>query len=156
MGKQEDSHDSMKHADRKERKHGGRLEKDKKEHRKRGGKVEGKKPEHRMDKRARGGRMTPASPFSGAGRTEGGVEAEHEGAEEKGDKDDRKSGGRLTASSRNALPASDFALPGRRYPIEDASHGRNALARVSQHGTSAEKAKVRAAVHRKYPGIGAP
>ena len=92
MGKQEHEHDAMKHEEgRKERKHGGRLEKEKKkEHRKRGGKVEGKKPEHRMDKRARGGRMTPSSPLSGAGKTEGGIESEKETGEKE---DDRKSGG---------------------------------------------------------------
>lgn len=61
---------------------------------------------------------------------------------------------KLTAKARNALPKKDFALGGGRYPIEDKSHARNALARVSQHGSSSEKAKVRAAVHRKYPGIG--
>ena len=60
----------------------------------------------------------------------------------------------LTAAKRKALPAKTFALPGRRYPLPDASHGRNALARVAQHGTPAEKATVRAAVHRKFPGIG--
>jgi hypothetical protein len=60
----------------------------------------------------------------------------------------------LTAKSRNALPSGSFALPGRRYPIHDESHARNALSRVSQNGTPEEKAKVRAAVHRKYPGIG--
>jgi hypothetical protein len=61
----------------------------------------------------------------------------------------------LTAKKRNALKKSSFAEPGKRaYPIQDASHARNALARVSQHGTPAEKAKVRAAVHRKYPSIG--
>jgi hypothetical protein len=62
---------------------------------------------------------------------------------------------KLTAKKRNALKKSSFAEPGKRaYPIQDASHARNALARVSQHGTPAEKAKVRAAVHRKYPSIG--
>lgn len=60
---------------------------------------------------------------------------------------------KLTTARRKALPASTFALPGRRYPVPDASHARNALARVSQHGTSAEKAKVRATVHRRFPGI---
>lgn len=60
----------------------------------------------------------------------------------------------LTTKARNALPSKSFALPGRRYPIPNPSHARNALARVSQHGTPAEKATVRAAVHRKYPGIG--
>lgn len=62
--------------------------------------------------------------------------------------------GKLTAAARNKIPGGDFALPGRRYPIEDASHARNALARVSQHGSPEEKPKVRAEVHSKYPGIG--
>lgn len=61
---------------------------------------------------------------------------------------------KLTAKSRDAIPGSDFALPGRRYPIENASHARNALSRVSANGTPAEKATVRAKVHAKYPGIG--
>lgn len=61
---------------------------------------------------------------------------------------------KLTTSARNALPASTFALPGRRYPLNDENHARNALSRVSQFGSSEEKAKVRAAVHRKYPNIG--
>lgn len=61
---------------------------------------------------------------------------------------------KLTASARKRIPAREFALGGRRYPIEDKSHARNALARVSQHGTSEEKKKVRRAVHRKYPEIG--
>ncbi len=60
---------------------------------------------------------------------------------------------KLTTKARKAIPAGSFALPGRRYPIEDASHARNALARVSQHGSTAEKAKVRSAVSRRYPGI---
>lgn len=60
----------------------------------------------------------------------------------------------LTTRKRNALPGKSFALAGRRYPIHDRSHAQNALARVSQHGTPAEKAKVRAAVHRRYPGMG--
>lgn len=63
-------------------------------------------------------------------------------------------GGKLDAASRNALPSSDFALPGRRYPINDRSHAANAKARVSQFGSPAEKAKVNAAVARKYPGMG--
>lgn len=61
---------------------------------------------------------------------------------------------KLTTKARNALPTSDFALPGRRYPLNNASHARNALARVSQFGTPAEKAAVRRKVHAKYPGIG--
>ena len=51
------------------------------------------------------------------------------------------------------VPSKDFAGPDRSYPINDASHARNALARVSQHGTPALKSRVRAAVKRKYPGI---
>lgn len=61
---------------------------------------------------------------------------------------------KLTTKARKAIAPKNFALPGRRYPIEDKSHARNALARVSQHGTSAEKATVRRKVHAKYPGIG--
>lgn len=61
---------------------------------------------------------------------------------------------KLTAKGRNAIASKNFALPGRRYPIEDKAHARNALARVAQHGSSSEKAEVRAKVHAKYPGIG--
>ena len=63
-------------------------------------------------------------------------------------------GGHLDAAARHALPKNDFALPGERYPIPDASHARNALARVSGNGSPSEKAAVRSAVHRKFPGIG--
>lgn len=63
-------------------------------------------------------------------------------------------GGRLTAKHRNALPTKSFAGPDRSYPVNDANHARNALARVSQFGSSALKAKVRSAVHRKFPEIG--
>jgi len=61
---------------------------------------------------------------------------------------------KLTSKKRNALPSSDFAVAGRKYPINDKSHARNALARVAQHGTSEQKAAVRAKVHKKFPGIG--
>ena len=61
---------------------------------------------------------------------------------------------RLTYQARKALPSSSFVEPGeRKYPIPDASHARNALARVSQRGSSSEKARVRAKVHKKYPKI---
>ena len=66
----------------------------------------------------------------------------------------------LTYKARAAMPKKTFALPGKReggkggYPIPDASHARNALARVSQHGSAAEKATVRRKVHSKFPGIG--
>ena len=62
---------------------------------------------------------------------------------------------KLTSKKRKALPKKSFAMPGKRaYPINDMSHARNALARVSQHGTPAEKKTVRAAVAKKYPSIG--
>jgi hypothetical protein len=59
----------------------------------------------------------------------------------------------LNAAKRNALPEADFALPGRRYPIHDEAHARNALARVSENGTPDEKMKVAARVRMKYPHI---
>jgi hypothetical protein len=61
---------------------------------------------------------------------------------------------KLTTKQRNVLPDSDFALPGRRYPLNNASHARNALARVAAYGTPHEKNVVRIKVHRKFPGIG--
>jgi hypothetical protein len=70
---------------------------------------------------------------------------------------------RLTTRARDKMPSRDFALPGKgagpkgkgagSYPIENASHARNALARVSQHGTPAEKATVKKKVAAKFPGI---
>lgn len=64
---------------------------------------------------------------------------------------------------RKKLPSSDFALPGKgegasgkgagSYPIPDAGHARNALARVSQHGSPEEKTRVRAKVRAKFPGV---
>ncbi len=60
---------------------------------------------------------------------------------------------KLTAKARDSLPASTFAGPGRSYPVPDASHARNALARASQHAMPALKAKIRAKVHAKFPDI---
>jgi hypothetical protein len=60
---------------------------------------------------------------------------------------------KLTAARRKALPSGTFAGPDRSYPIPDASHARNALARASQHAGPALKAKIRAKVHKKFPGI---
>jgi hypothetical protein len=51
------------------------------------------------------------------------------------------------------MPKGDFALPGRRYPIEDKAHARDALSRVSQDGTPTEKAAVRGKVLARFPGI---
>lgn len=71
---------------------------------------------------------------------------------------------RLSYKQRKSMPKSEFALPGNKnsknkagkgaYPIQDKAHARNALSRVSQFGTPAEKATVRAKVHAKYPDIG--
>lgn len=61
---------------------------------------------------------------------------------------------KLTTKARKAIPTQSFALPGRRYPIEDKNHARNALARVAQHGSAAEQRTVRAKVRSKYPDIG--
>jgi len=60
----------------------------------------------------------------------------------------------LTTKGRKQIKEENFALPGGRYPIHDAAHGKNALSRVAQFGTPEEQAKVRAAVHKKFPGIG--
>jgi hypothetical protein len=60
---------------------------------------------------------------------------------------------KLTTAGRKKIPTNEFALPGRRYPVEDEAHARNALSRVSQDGTAAEKATVRGKVHRLFPGL---
>jgi hypothetical protein len=59
----------------------------------------------------------------------------------------------LTARGRRQIDLKNFALPGRRYPINDIRRARNALSRVAQHGTKAEQRKVHRAVCRKYPSI---
>lgn len=60
----------------------------------------------------------------------------------------------LSAGERDKLSDSDFAIPEQRaYPIHDESHARNALARVSQHGSDDEKRRVRAAVKKRYPSL---
>ena len=60
---------------------------------------------------------------------------------------------KLSSKERNSLPASAFAGPGRSYPIEDASHARNALARGAQHASPELQAKIKAKVRRKFPNI---
>jgi hypothetical protein len=60
---------------------------------------------------------------------------------------------KLTASRRNKLPGKAFALPGRHYPLDTKNRARNALTRISQHGSPAQKAAVRRKVHARYPGI---
>jgi len=58
---------------------------------------------------------------------------------------------KLTSAKRETLSKDEFVYPEtRRYPIEDAAHARDALARSS--GKS-EHAAVVSAVRRKYPKI---
>jgi hypothetical protein len=151
--------------------------------RKRGGKVMGEKAHHHAGKKARGGALAPEHPLTMGALSKKDYTADQEKPNEQGrkkdsdpDEDDLRgrarggctearmaSGGRLSASERRHMPRSEFALPGRgvgpkgagagSYPIPNASHARNALARVSQHGSSAEKAEVRRKVHEKFPGI---
>lgn len=59
----------------------------------------------------------------------------------------------ISAAKRKSLPASDFALSKGHYPDDTKARARNALSRISEFGTPAEKAKVRRAVKRKYPSI---
>lgn len=72
--------------------------------------------------------------------------------------------GMYTYAQRKSMPKKDFALPAKKtagnpagkggYPITDENHARNALSRVAQNGSPAEKSEVRAKVKAKYPGIG--
>lgn len=60
----------------------------------------------------------------------------------------------LTYKQRERLPDSAFVFQKeRKYPIHDKAHARNALARVSAHGTPAERRRVVNAVAKKYPSI---
>lgn len=60
----------------------------------------------------------------------------------------------LTTKKRNRMQKTTFALPDqRKYPIPDLAHARNALARVNQKGSPAEKKKVYAMVVRKFPAL---
>jgi hypothetical protein len=65
--------------------------------------------------------------------------------------------GKLTYHQREMLPDRDFAViladGTRKYPIENRSHARNALARVSRFGNSEEKAEVCRKVAARYPHI---
>jgi hypothetical protein len=58
---------------------------------------------------------------------------------------------KLTAIRRKQLPKSNFVEKGaRKYPIPDAAHARDALARSSG---KVEHSSVVAAVRRKFPNI---
>ena len=60
---------------------------------------------------------------------------------------------KLSAKQRDKLPAKFFGGPDRSYPINDLTHARMALAMVAKWGTPAEKARVQAAVKKRYPEI---
>lgn len=61
---------------------------------------------------------------------------------------------RNTKAGRKKMSSKSFALPKqKKYRIDDKAHARNALARVSQHGSPAQKKAVRRAVVAKYPSL---
>jgi hypothetical protein len=70
----------------------------------------------------------------------------------------------ISKEKRESLPKSSFGVPSKakgeakgqsgNYPIDTPGRARNALSRVSQHGTPAEKKQVRSRVAKKYPDIG--
>lgn len=76
----------------------------------------------------------------------------------------------ISLAKRESLPAKKFAIPATKakrlgvageiqgqakgkYPIDTPRRARNALARVSQFGTSGERAAVRQKVYSRYPGL---
>ena len=64
----------------------------------------------------------------------------------------------LNTKERKALSSDEFALPGGRYPINDESHARNALARGAQQVaegklSDAEYATIKSKVKAKFPNI---
>jgi len=63
----------------------------------------------------------------------------------------------LTSKSRKALSTSQFALPGRRFPVYDKAHAADAKARAAEMFnkgklSAAQKATVDAAANRKLQG----
>lgn len=66
---------------------------------------------------------------------------------------------KLSSHERNALPGSDFAGPGRSYPVPDKSHAANAKARASEAEhkgriSEAEKAKIDSRANKVLHGYG--
>lgn len=64
-----------------------------------------------------------------------------------------------TPKQRKSMPASNFAGPGKSYPIVNASGNpdpriaRNALARAAQYASPAVRAQVKGKVAKKFPSI---
>lgn len=59
---------------------------------------------------------------------------------------------KLNKKARMAIAPNNFALPGRRFPIEDKSHGRAALS-MAHNASPEEQAEIRTKVKARYPGI---
>jgi hypothetical protein len=55
---------------------------------------------------------------------------------------------------RSKMKRSSFAIPSKRkYPITSMGRARNAIARVQQHGSPAEKRAVFSKIRTKYPAL---
>lgn len=62
--------------------------------------------------------------------------------------------GGLTAAERAALPESDFALPGRRWPIPDKAHARIATTYMKRgFGRKADYPQIQRAIRERFPGF---
>lgn len=59
---------------------------------------------------------------------------------------------KLTAGQRKSLPSSEFALPGGRFPINDANHAHAALS-MAHNASPSEQAAIRRKVHAAFPDI---
>jgi len=64
----------------------------------------------------------------------------------------------LKTKQRKRLPKKKFVFPRKApksgsYPIPDAAHARNALARGAQHASPAELAAIRRKVRARFPKI---
>ncbi|MBD3004720.1 hypothetical protein [Streptomyces sp. 5-10] len=59
----------------------------------------------------------------------------------------------LDAKRRKQLDDSDFALPGRRYPVDTPERARVAIKYAKQYESPENQAKVIAAVKRRYPDM---
>lgn len=66
----------------------------------------------------------------------------------------------LSYSARKKLPSKDFVFPKEKgFPIEDKAHAKAALqaaggARSGKPQSPARRAKIKRAVHRKFPSLG--
>ena len=56
---------------------------------------------------------------------------------------------KLTTAMRKAIPASKFALPGGRFPVEDRAHAANAKARATQGVNAGTLSPAQAATVRR-------